>query len=153
MVVALELPGNFKFKALGATKLEVNIKKINSKKIISVKDDILNSALTLLLFFNPIMVLFSLAKLGFNGFCGNYSLDLQLACYLHNVDHIIKRCIYFRNDGNGVIPEGTEVAHRDRVGAAAVLHEAVAGIDVTHLEGVEIALKSDYCGRLESIVD
>ena len=48
------LPGNFKFNELGTTKEEVNIKKINNRKIISVNDDILNSADTLLLFFKPI---------------------------------------------------------------------------------------------------
>ncbi len=58
--VALELPGNLRFKALGATKLEVNMKNINKRKMMSVKDDILNSALTLLLFFNPMMVFLSI---------------------------------------------------------------------------------------------
>ena len=38
------------------TVLDVSIKKINSKKIISVNDDILNSALTLLLFFTATII-------------------------------------------------------------------------------------------------
>ena len=52
-LLVLELPGNLRFKAFGATKLEVSIKNISSKKIMSVKDDILNCALTLFLFFSP----------------------------------------------------------------------------------------------------
>jgi hypothetical protein len=46
--------GNFKFNAFGTIIDDVNIKKINNRKIISVKEDILNSALTLLFFLSPI---------------------------------------------------------------------------------------------------
>ena len=52
-VCDLELPGILKFSALGETKEDVNIKNINNRKMMSVKDDILNSALTLLFFFSP----------------------------------------------------------------------------------------------------
>lgn len=50
-----ELLGNFRFSALGETREEVNMKKISSRKMMSVREDILNSALTLLLFFSPIV--------------------------------------------------------------------------------------------------
>ncbi len=52
-VVALD-EGNFKFKAFGLTNVEVRMKKMSNRKMMSVKEDILNSALTLFLLFNPI---------------------------------------------------------------------------------------------------
>ena len=48
-----EVPGNLKFKPFGDTKVEVSIKNISNKKIMSVREDMLNSALTLFLFFIP----------------------------------------------------------------------------------------------------
>jgi hypothetical protein len=51
LTLGLPFPGSFKFRAFGATKLEVNMKKINNKKIMSVIDDMLNSAFILFLFF------------------------------------------------------------------------------------------------------
>lgn len=51
-----EVPGNFKFSELGATKEEVSIKKISNKKMMSVSEDILNSALILLLFLSPMVL-------------------------------------------------------------------------------------------------
>ena len=53
----MELTNKLKLIALGATRVEVNIKKINNKKIISVKEDMLNSALTFALFFRPIIMI------------------------------------------------------------------------------------------------
>ncbi len=47
-------PGNCSFKAFGVTKEEVNMKNISNKKIMSVREDILNVALTLFLFLIPI---------------------------------------------------------------------------------------------------
>lgn len=46
--------GNLRFNAFWLTRVEVSMKKINSKKMISVKDDILNWALTLFLLFSAI---------------------------------------------------------------------------------------------------
>ena len=54
--LVLELPGSFKFKAFGATSVDVSIKNMSSRKIMSVRDDILNSADTLLLFLIPIII-------------------------------------------------------------------------------------------------
>lgn len=50
-----EVPGIFKNKEFGATKEDVNMKNMSNKNIISVNEDILNSALTLFLFLIPIM--------------------------------------------------------------------------------------------------
>ena len=54
----LFFPGSFKFKAFGTTIELVNMKNIKSRNMISVKDDILNSALTLLFFLSPIYCYF-----------------------------------------------------------------------------------------------
>ena len=48
--------GNLRFKALGLTMDEVSIKKISNKKIISVMEAMLNSALILFLFFKAILI-------------------------------------------------------------------------------------------------
>ena len=53
-VLALLLGSN-NFRAFGLTRVEVSIKKIRSKKTISVIDDILKSALTLFLLLSPII--------------------------------------------------------------------------------------------------
>jgi len=60
-VVLLD-PGRDRFSALGVTSDDVSMKNINSRKIISVSDDILNSALTLLLFFTPMVLAFISSK-------------------------------------------------------------------------------------------
>ena len=52
-VVVAFLPGNLRFKAFGATKEEVNMKKMSNRKMISVRDDMLNCAETLFFFFKP----------------------------------------------------------------------------------------------------
>jgi hypothetical protein len=52
-LVLLEL-GSMRLIALGFTTLEVSIKNISSRKTMSVKDDMLNSAMALLDFFSPI---------------------------------------------------------------------------------------------------
>jgi hypothetical protein len=46
----LLLPGNCKLSALGVTMDEVSIKKISKRKIMSVKEDMLNSAFGLCFF-------------------------------------------------------------------------------------------------------
>ena len=56
---ALALPGNFKFSALGMMSDEVSMKKINNRNIMSVKEDMLNCALTLFFFFKPKLLVFS----------------------------------------------------------------------------------------------
>ena len=43
--------GNLRFSAFGLTKVDVRMKKISNKKMMSVNEDILNSALTLFLLF------------------------------------------------------------------------------------------------------
>ena len=55
----LDLPGSFKLRALGITRDDVSIKKISNRNMISVNDDMLNCALTLLFFFNPKTLLFT----------------------------------------------------------------------------------------------
>lgn len=55
LTVGLEFPGSLRKSPSGETKEEVNIKNIRSKNIMSVKEDIENSALTLALFFSPII--------------------------------------------------------------------------------------------------
>jgi len=59
VAVALEreLPGSFIFKELGATKEEVNMKKISNRNMMSVSAEVLNSALTLLLLLSAMLVL------------------------------------------------------------------------------------------------
>ena len=54
-VLEVEVPGNFKFNAFGATKVEVSMKNINNRNIMSVIEDILNSAETFVFFFNPMV--------------------------------------------------------------------------------------------------
>ncbi len=66
MLAEAPLPGNFKLSALGATRLEVNIKKINNKKMMSVIEDILNSAFTLDLFLIPMFKLLTVNYLTLN---------------------------------------------------------------------------------------
>lgn len=53
--LGFERPGNFRFKEFGETNEEVSMKNINNKNMISVNEDMLNSALTLFRFFNPII--------------------------------------------------------------------------------------------------
>ena len=53
-VLALLL-GNKSFKALGLTRVEVSIKKINNKKTISVIEDMLKFGVTLFLLLNAII--------------------------------------------------------------------------------------------------
>jgi len=50
----LEDPGSFKFRAFGATNEDVSMKKMSNRKIMSVKEDMLNFALTFVLFFSAI---------------------------------------------------------------------------------------------------
>lgn len=57
--VWLLLWGNNNFKALGAIKVEVTMKKINNRNTMSVIDDMLNSALILFRFFKAILFLLS----------------------------------------------------------------------------------------------
>jgi len=56
----LSCPGNFRFNAFGVTKLDVSIKKINSKKIMSVNDDMLKVGSIFDLFFSPMVVILAL---------------------------------------------------------------------------------------------
>ena len=49
-----ELPGSCRLSALGVTTPEVNIKKINNRKIMSVSDETLNSDIGLVRFLTPI---------------------------------------------------------------------------------------------------
>lgn len=82
-VFLLLLPGRLRFNAFGITNDEVNIKKIKSKKIMSVKDDMLNSGLTLLLFFNPIIGYFlaSVAMIAFT--CNLLAIAITSLTLLH----------------------------------------------------------------------
>ena len=54
--VWLLLCGSNNFKAFGAIKVEVTIKKISNRKTMSVIDDMLNAAFTLFLFFSAILL-------------------------------------------------------------------------------------------------
>jgi len=47
--------GNTKFKALGAINVDVSMKNINSRKIISVKEDMLKEGLILFLVLIPMI--------------------------------------------------------------------------------------------------
>lgn len=57
--VWLLLCGSNNFKAFGATKVEVTMKKINNKKTMSVIEDMLNAALTLFLRFSAMVQILS----------------------------------------------------------------------------------------------
>jgi hypothetical protein len=57
-VVELEL-GSFRFKAFWLTRVDVNMKNISNRNMISVIDDILNSAEVLDLLTSPITFSFS----------------------------------------------------------------------------------------------
>jgi hypothetical protein len=48
-----DFPGSFRFSAFGIIKEDVNMKKINNRKIMSVNEDMLNCAFTLLFFLIP----------------------------------------------------------------------------------------------------
>ncbi len=94
VTLALESPGSFRFRALGATRDEVSMKKISNKKMMSVNDDILNSALTLLRFFSA-MSSFDLLVCWLGGKDG---LCSQAPGNIHQIDHPFERHPDFCHD-------------------------------------------------------
>lgn len=88
-----DFPGNFKFNALGIIKDEVNIKNISNRKIMSVKEDILNCAFTLFLFLNPNTLIFSWLR-------SDYCTHPQIICYSHYPVYILPGHAFFCNNSH-----------------------------------------------------